>query len=330
MHDAEAAARRDGLFDGVFLFFVAGAAIRAIFPMRVAGPAIMGGSCMVRCAYLVNTVPARVGLVKVHPGAELSRLPRTARCARKKRHARFAAGERAIGEHTGEYGLGPSFSSSGKESAMKLLAVNGSPRRGWNTAQLLGQVVKGAAGAGAEVELVHLRDFSYRGCISCFHCKKPKGSSYGRCILKDDLAPVLQRAHEADALVLGSPFYFSVETALMRAFMERLWFQYLLYSAEKPPLSPRKKAVALLYTMNVREEDMAAFGKDKAVAVSKGVMERLFAPCEVFLCCDTKQFADYSKYDTDRWDVPAKLRRHEEVFPKELERAFALGARMVA
>ncbi len=212
---------------------------------------------------------------------------------------------------------------------MKLLAVNGSPRKAWNTAQLLEKVIAGAAASGADAELAHLRDYTYRGCISCFHCKDPKGSSYGRCILKDDLAPLLQKAHEADVLVLGSPFYFCMETAYMRAFMERLWFQYLLYSKVKPPLSPRKKAAALVYTMNVAEERMKAYGKTTVVGIAKGVMERLFAPCEVFLCCDTMQFKDYSKYDTDMWDASAKIKRHQDVFPQDLERAFDLGRRLV-
>lgn len=212
---------------------------------------------------------------------------------------------------------------------MKLLAVNGSPRKKANTASLLERVAAGAAAQGVEAELVHLRDLSYKGCISCFHCKDPKGKHYGRCAVKDELRPVLQKAHEADALVLGSPFYFSMETAYMRAFMERLWFQYYLYSKVKGPLSPRKKAVALVYTMNVKEEDMPAYGKDQVIGRSKGVMERLFAPCEVFLCTDTKQFKDYSKYETDMFDAAAKLKRHEEVFPRDLERAFELGARLV-
>ena len=57
-------------------------------------------------------------------------------------------------------------------------------------------------------------------------------------------------------------------------------------------------------------------------------MERLFAPCEVFLACDTLQFDDYSKYDPDMWDVPAKQKRHMESFPQELEKAYALGVKL--
>lgn len=211
---------------------------------------------------------------------------------------------------------------------MKLLAVNGSPRRNKNTGSLLKQVVEGAQSMGAQAELVHLGKLDYRGCISCFKCKRIGGASYGRCAVNDELTPVLGLAHEADVLVLGSPFYFSMESAFMRAFMERLWFQYYVYSAVKKPLSPRKKACALLYTMNVKEEQMAAYGKDTVIGIAKNVMERLFSPCEVFLCTDTKQFDDYSKVEVDVFDVAEKLRRHEEVFPLDLQRAFELGARL--
>ena len=222
------------------------------------------------------------------------------------------------------------FITQQQDAAMKLLAVNGSPRKQKNTGRLLEKVVEGAASKGAAAELVQLKDMTYRGCVSCFHCKKVGGKHYGRCALKDDLTPVLDKAHEADVLVLGSPFYFSVETSLMRSLMERLWFQYYLYSAKKPPLAPRKKATALLYTMNVPEEAIPLYGKDKAIAGSQSVMERLFGPCEVFLCCDTRQFDDYSKYEADIWDVPAKLKRHEEVFPQDLARAFELGVRLAS
>lgn len=211
---------------------------------------------------------------------------------------------------------------------MNLLAINGSPRKTWNTANLLKRVVKGAASRGADAELLHLRDLAYSGCISCFQCKRIGGRHYGRCAVRDELTPVLDKAHRADILVLGSPFYFSAETSLMRALMERLFFQYSSYSTVKGPPLPRKKAAALVYTMNVREQDIPVHGKDKAIRISKNIMEHLFAPCEVFLCTDTKQFADYSKYEVDVFDVPAKLQRHAEVFPEELERAFALGARL--
>ena len=212
---------------------------------------------------------------------------------------------------------------------MKLLAINGSPRKNKNTASLLGKIVEGAASVGAEAELVHLVDLDYRGCTSCFACKLVGGKSYGHCAMRDGLTPILQAAHEADILVLGTPFYFMEESSFMRALMERLCFQYYLYTKKKPPLSPKKKATALVYTMGAPKMAMPELGQDATITRAKSIMEGLFGSCEVLLNCDTKQFDDYSKYEADFFDVPAKLKRHEEVFPQELQNAFDLGTRLV-
>lgn len=213
---------------------------------------------------------------------------------------------------------------------MKVLAVNGSPRKKKNTAQLLEQFIAGAKTKGAEAELVHLSDYRYTGCLSCFACKRIGGPSFGRCALKDDLRPILDKAHDADILVLGSPVYFGTETALMRSFEERLWFQYLLYSKVKPTLYPRKKATALFFTMNVTEEQHVMAGYQTMIDRNKALMERMSAPCEVMLSCSTLQFDDYSQYDTDMFDAEAKRERHATIFPQELLAAFALGARLVS
>ena len=112
---------------------------------------------------------------------------------------------------------------------MTMLAINGSPRKKWNTAKILQSVLDGAAKAGAETKLVHLYDYDYKGCISCFECKRIGGKNYGRCAVKDALAPVLERAATADALILGTPIYFGAETGEMRSFFERLCFPFLTY-----------------------------------------------------------------------------------------------------
>jgi multimeric flavodoxin WrbA len=87
---------------------------------------------------------------------------------------------------------------------MKVIAINGSPRKGWNTATLLNRALEGAASEGAETELIHLYDLDFKGCISCFACKLKGGKSYGQCAVKDELTPLLKQIEEeADALVIG-------------------------------------------------------------------------------------------------------------------------------
>ena len=55
---------------------------------------------------------------------------------------------------------------------MKAIFINGSPRKNKNTAQMLEAAMKGAQEAGAEVEMIHLYGLNYKGCMSCFFCKR--------------------------------------------------------------------------------------------------------------------------------------------------------------
>ncbi|MDR1533640.1 MAG: flavodoxin family protein [Planctomycetota bacterium] len=213
---------------------------------------------------------------------------------------------------------------------MKVLAVNGSPRKKWNTARLLEKALEGASGAGAGTGLVHLYDLTYRGCSSCFACKRIGGPSYGSCAIRDDLTPWLDELAGADAIILGSPVYFFAETGEMRSCMERLCFPYLRYSNPPSSLFPRRIRTALVLTMNITEDGVSSLGLDRIIEISRGFMERVFGNCEILLSTDTLQFDDYSKYDNSRFDSEAKLRRRHEVFPHDEAQAFALGKRMAS
>jgi len=212
---------------------------------------------------------------------------------------------------------------------MHVIAVNGSPRKKWNTATLLAQALDGAAGAGATTELVHLYDHSYRGCLSCFECKKIGGKNYGRCAVKDGLTPLLARALEADALILGTPVYFGAETGEMRSFLERLLFPVTTYTPGYRSIAPRKIATALVYTMNIAEENVPVFHYDTLFGRMQATLARIFGSCELLLATDTLQFDDYSKYLSTVWDAAAKAKRREEVFPLDCAKARELGARLV-
>ena len=211
---------------------------------------------------------------------------------------------------------------------MKALAINGSPRKGWNTATLLRKAMAGAKKNGAETGIVHLYNLAYKGCTSCFACKKIAGKIYDRCAVKDELTPILKMAAEAEILILGSPVYFHTETGEMRSFMERLLFPHLTYTHGYASIFPGKTLVGLVYTMNVPENMMPAFHVDKTVEASRGIMKHIFGNCEVLLSTDTFQFPDYSKYVTTAIDPVAKARRRREIFPRDCEKACELGANL--
>lgn len=213
---------------------------------------------------------------------------------------------------------------------MKVIAINGSPRKEWNTASMLKKVLEGAAAQGAETELVNLYDLDFKGCISCFGCKIIGGKSYGKCAMRDDLTPVLERVEQADALVLGSPIYFGSVTGELRSFIERLLFQYLRYTKDHRTTVPHPIKTAWVYTTNCPEQFYENVGYDRYFKENEQLMRFLGGAAETIYAAETLQFQDYSKVDSGMFDVPARQKRHEEVFPQDLQKAYELGVRFAA
>ena len=210
---------------------------------------------------------------------------------------------------------------------MKIIAINGSPRKNWNTAILLNKALEGAVSEGAETELVHLYDLNYKGCISCFACKTKNGKSYGRCPVNDDLKDVFRKVEEADAIILGSPIYFSRVSGEMASFLDRLLFQYLVYSQTERSLFPGNIKTGFIYTMNVTEDMFSTMEMDVPVKFNEMALKRVFGSSETLLCFDTYQFDDYSKVVATMFDPESKAKRRAEVFPKDCQNAFEMGAR---
>lgn len=211
---------------------------------------------------------------------------------------------------------------------MKIIAVNGSPRKKWNTATLLEKALEGASSQGAQRELVHLYDLNYKGCISCFACKTKDGKSYGECAVKDDLTPLFQRIKEADAVIFGSPIYLGSMTGEMQSFLERLIFPWLTYSDPPGSLFPRKIPTGFIYTMNITEELMNEWGYKMRFAATEGLLTRMFGQSEFLISSDTYQFEDYSKVVAPRFDPEKKLKRRKEIFPGDCQKAFDMGVRL--
>jgi putative NADPH-quinone reductase len=211
---------------------------------------------------------------------------------------------------------------------MKAIAINGSPRKSWNTATLLEQALAGAASQGATTILTHLYALDYKGCVSCFACKRKGCKTFGKCARRDELTPVLEEIAEADALILGSPIYFGEVTGAMRSFMERLLFPFPIYDKEFPsvPLNPIR--TAWIYTMNIPESMIKEMSLERVFRFNKFLSEWLLGPCEELMCFDTLQFEDYSLYAADRFDAAAKRQRREKIFPEDCRKAYELGARL--
>ena len=111
----------------------------------------------------------------------------------------------------------------------------------------------GAQAAGAETKMISLYPLQYRGCVSCFYCKR-KDKEHGTCIIKDDLTPVIEELKQADAIIWGSPIYFYNITSALQALFERFLFSNYIYNKDVPSVLGKQIPSAFIYTMNVTEE----------------------------------------------------------------------------
>jgi multimeric flavodoxin WrbA len=82
---------------------------------------------------------------------------------------------------------------------MRIVAINGSPRRKGNTHLLLEAVLAPLAEAGWETELLQIGGKPLHGCLACGKCRERRD---GRCAFeKDDFNAVFERMLAADAIL---------------------------------------------------------------------------------------------------------------------------------
>lgn len=211
---------------------------------------------------------------------------------------------------------------------MKVIAINGSPRRNWNTARLCQAALEGAAEAGAETELIHLESMKFKGCMSCYRCHSVKEYDTQVCYWKDELTETLKKCMEADAIIIGSPIYYGFATGDVRAFMERLMFPIDTYEINRDGTRPVKLdhiiPTAMIYTMNA-----GGLPEKNQLNMNENELRRMFGYSETHYAFDTCQFADYSRYKANLFGANHKKKRLEEQFPIEIEQCRELGARLV-
>ncbi|HHW62013.1 MAG TPA: flavodoxin family protein [Syntrophomonadaceae bacterium] len=103
---------------------------------------------------------------------------------------------------------------------MNVVAVNGGPRKGKisKTATMLEALLDGCRHAGANTEVINLREKEVRACNGCYTCwtKTP-----GKCVQDDDMKEILEKYRRADLHILATPLYFWGPTALMKNFIDR-------------------------------------------------------------------------------------------------------------
>jgi multimeric flavodoxin WrbA len=110
---------------------------------------------------------------------------------------------------------------------MKVITLQGSPRKKGNTAKVLSWVEEELIALGHNVESVFLNDKNLKGCLACGKCKE-KPNIVG-CIQKDDIFEILEKMTKADLVIFASPLYFWGVSAQLKSLIDRTYSFYVNY-----------------------------------------------------------------------------------------------------
>ena len=118
---------------------------------------------------------------------------------------------------------------------MKVLLINGSPRKEGNTSITLSEVAKQLSIEGIDSEMVWIGNKPIRGCIACGQCKE---QGLGRCVFDDDVCNrISEKFAEADALIVGSPVYYGQPNGALLSIIQRAFFSNGANISGKPAAS---------------------------------------------------------------------------------------------
>ena len=101
---------------------------------------------------------------------------------------------------------------------MKVLLINGSPRKDSNTGLVLNEIVKSLKEESVETEVISIGN-KIVGCMACQACSK-----LGKCVIDDEVNKVAEKFKDADGIVIGSPTYFASTSGAVISFLDRLFY----------------------------------------------------------------------------------------------------------
>ncbi|MBD5358756.1 MAG: flavodoxin family protein [Bacteroides sp.] len=216
---------------------------------------------------------------------------------------------------------------------MKIIGINGSPRRGWNCDSLVKKALEGAASVGAETEEIQLYAEPLKGCLECYACKRKDNKTGGLCAIRDNMRPLLEKCLNADAIVIASPNFFGYPSGMVRSFLERFLYPLSSYEIKDGKkvrvLGNRVIPAGIIFSMNVEPDKFEIFGYKQTLGMTQHNLEYVLGYAEEYDCFYTKQFTDYSKMAANMFDAEDRIKHHEEHFPIDEQNCFELGKRLI-
>lgn len=147
---------------------------------------------------------------------------------------------------------------------MKIIALQGSPRKKGNTAKVLSWIEDELLALDHDVESIFLNEKNLKGCLACGKCKE-KPDTVG-CIQKDDISEILEKMIKADLVIFASPLYFWGVSAPLKTVIDRTYSLYVDYHQPGHSSLVDGQRQALLVTgagpyENNAEATFTAFGR---------------------------------------------------------------------
>ena len=121
----------------------------------------------------------------------------------------------------------------------KVVIISSSPRKNGNSEILAFEAAKGAKDAGNEVEILLLRDKTINFCRGCLACQKLL-----KCVIKDDMAEMIEKVKTADAVIFATPIYYYEMSGQLKTFLDRC-----------NPLYPQEYAFRDIYLLSSSAEE---------------------------------------------------------------------------
>lgn len=113
---------------------------------------------------------------------------------------------------------------------MKVLLINGSPRKEGNTFIALSEVARTLEENGVEARIISIGKKAIQGCIACNKCFE-----LGHCVFNDELYnKVREEMKTSDALIVGSPVYYAGPNGSLCALLDRFFYSSSEYLQYKP------------------------------------------------------------------------------------------------
>lgn len=122
-----------------------------------------------------------------------------------------------------------------QEPSLKVVAINGSPRKNGNTAEALGVMAQTLKQQGIAVETIQVGHLPILGCAACGRCASTEGHF---CVFSNDIVnEAAAKMRSADGIILASPTYYAGIAGSMKCFLDRVFYTSSSFFAFKAATS---------------------------------------------------------------------------------------------